>query len=52
MTCPVSKRLLDELAKASEYGTAQRTINDARKECNAIRHKLVEHAKRHGCVRF
>jgi hypothetical protein len=44
MTCPVSKRFLDDLGKASEYGTPERTIEDARRDCGAIRRKLIEHA--------
>lgn len=52
MTCPVSKRFLDDLGKASEYATPERTIEDARRDCGAIRRKLIEHAAKHDCLKL
>jgi hypothetical protein len=49
--CKVSQRLLAELAEPSAIWSAAPNVG-ARKECDAIRRKLVEHAKLHDCVRL
>jgi hypothetical protein len=41
MTCLISSHLLAALEAASEYGTPERTLEDAKRECNAIRPILV-----------
>jgi len=50
MSCPISKRLLDELAKAAASETQGRATLDVRRECDAIRRLLVDHAKEHDCL--
>jgi hypothetical protein len=52
MTCPISQRLLEELVQASVYGGPGRTIEDAKRQCDPIRRELIEHAKKHDCLRL